>query len=150
MTPLYAFGHGLSYTSFEYRGLTIEKQQVTAGESVEITLNVENTGQVAGDEVVQLYTHYEFASTPRPVKELKGYARITLQPGETRLVTFHLPVNQLAFYNNDLELVLEPGPIEIMLGSSSEDIRLRGDLEIVGGSKMAVDQRVFVCQVTVS
>ena len=150
VTPLYPFGHGLSYTSFEYRDLIIGKQQVTVGESVEISLKVENTGQAAGDEVVQLYTHHEFASTPRPVKELKGYARITLQPGETCMVTFHLPVNQLAFYNNDLELVLEPGRIEIMLGSSSEDIRLRGDLKIVGASKMVVDQRVFVCPVTVS
>ncbi len=108
-----------------------------------------NTGHAAGDEVVQLYTHQDFASTPRPVKELKGYARINLQPGEARHVTFHLPTNQLAFYNNDLELVLEPGTIQLMLGSSSEDIRLRANLEIVGGSKMAVDQRVFVCPVTV-
>ena len=105
---------------------------------------------VAGDEVVQLYTHHVFASTPRPVKELKGYARLTLQPGETRHITFHLPINQLAFYNNDLELVLEPGRIEIMLGSSSEDIRLCGDLEIVGGSKMVIDERIFVCPVAVS
>jgi beta-glucosidase len=117
---------------------------------VEISLKVENIGQVAGDEVVQLYTHHEFTSTPRPVKELKGYTRITLQPGETSLVTFHLPINQLAFYNNDLELVLEQGMVQIMLGSSSEDIRLRGELKIVGGSKMVVDQRVFVCPVTMS
>ncbi len=150
VTPLYPFGHGLSYTSFEYRDLTMGRQQGTAGESVEISLKVENTGQVAGDEVVQLYTHHEFTSTPRPVKELKGYTRITLQPGETRLVTFHLPINQLAFYNNDLELVLEQGTVQIMLGSSSEDIRLRGELKIVGGSKMVVDQRVFVCPVTMS
>lgn len=149
VTPLYPFGHGLSYTSFEYCNLSIGKQQVTAGDDVEISIEVENTGQVAGDEVVQLYTHHDFASTPRPVKELKGYARLTLQPGETRHVTFHLPINQLAFYNNDLELVLEPGRIEILLGSSSEDIRLCGDLEIVGGSKMILDQRVFVCPVAV-
>jgi beta-glucosidase len=149
VTPLYPFGHGLSYTSFEYRDLGVGKQQVTAGESVEISLKVENTGQVTGDEVIQLYTRDEFASTPRPVKELKGYARITLQPGETKLVTFHLPVNQLAFYNNDLELVLEPGPIDVWIGSSSEDIRLCGRLEIIGGSKMVVDKRVFFCPVDV-
>jgi beta-glucosidase len=103
----------------------------------------------AADEIVQLYIRDEYASTPRPVKELKGYARVTLQPGETRSITFHLPVNQLAFHNNDLELVLEPGTIDVMLGSSSEDIRLQGRFEIAGGSKMVVDQRVFVCPVIV-
>jgi beta-glucosidase len=149
VTPLYSFGHGLSYTTFEYCDLAIGKPQMTTGESVEISLKVKNTGQIPGDEVVQLYAHDEFASTPRPVKELKGYARITLQPGETRLVTFHLPVNQLAFYNNDLELVLEPGSIEILVGSSSEDIRLRGRLEVVGGVKTIIDQRVFFCPVSV-
>jgi beta-glucosidase len=150
VTPLYPFGHGLSYTSFEYRDLKIEKQQASDGESVEISFQVENTGHVAGDEVVQLYIHDEIASTPRPVKELKGYARFTLQPAETRLVTFDLPLNQLAFYDNDLELVLEQGSMDVMVGSSSEDIRLHGKLKIVGGSKMLVDRRVFFCPVTVS
>jgi beta-glucosidase len=149
VTPLYPFGHGLSYTSFEYRDLTVGKQQATVGDTLDISLKVQNTGSVPADEVIQLYTHEGYVSTPRPVKELKGYARITLRPGETRLVTFHLPVNQLAFYNNDLELVLEPGTVEIMLGSSSEDIRLRGNFEILGATKMIVEQRVFVCPVTV-
>jgi beta-glucosidase len=150
VTPLYSFGHGLSYTSFAYGELMVGKQQVTAGESVEISLKVENTGQVPGEEVVQLYTHDEFASTPRPVKELRGYVRIALQPGEARLVIFNLPVDQLAFYNNDLELVLEPGAIDILVGSSSKDIRLCGRLEILGGSKMVVDRRVFFCPVDVN
>jgi beta-glucosidase len=149
VSPLYPFGHGLSYASFAYRDLTVSKEKVTAGESVEISLSVQNMGLVAADEIVQLYIRDEYASTPRPVKELKGYARVTLQPGETRSITFHLPVNQLAFHNNDLELVLEPGTIDVMLGSSSEDIRLQGRFEIAGGSKMVVDQRVFVCPVIV-
>ena len=149
VSPLYPFGHGLSYTSFEYCDLALEKNRVMANETLEISLKVQNTGSVAGDEVVQLYIHDAYAATPRPVKELKGYARIALQPGESRMITFHLPVNQLAFYNNDLELVLEPGGIEIMLGSSSEDIRLCSEIEITGEKKMLVDQRVFVCPVTV-
>jgi beta-glucosidase len=149
VSALYPFGHGLSYASFAYRDLTVSQEQVTAGGSVEISLSVQNSGEVTADEVVQLYIQDEYAGTPRPVKELKGYARISLQPGETRRVTFHLPVNQLAFYNNDLELVLETGTIEVMLGSSSEDIRLQGRFEISGGPKMVVDQRVFVCPVTV-
>lgn len=149
VSPLYPFGHGLSYTSFEFRNLSLGKQQVTTGEVVDVSLDVQNTGHMTADEVVQLYICDEYATTPRPVKELKGYVRTTLQPGETRRVTFHLPVNQLAFYDNELELVLESGTIEVMLGSSSEDIRLRGGIEIVGQTKMVVEQRVFFCPVSV-
>lgn len=149
VTPLYPFGYGLSYTSFEFSDLTIEKGRVTAGEIVDISARVKNTGKVSGDEVVQLYLRDEFASTPRPIKELKGYQRITLKPGETRAVVFHLPVNQLAFYDMDSNLILEAGRIEVMLGSSSEDIRLCGAFEITGDIKMPVKDRVFVCPVTV-
>ncbi len=149
VTPLYPFGYGLSYTSFEYGDLSISRGQATGGESVDVSLKVTNTGSVAGDEVVQLYIRDEFASTPRPVKELKGYARVTLQPGASKTVTFHLPVDQLAFYDNDLNLILEPGRVFVMLGSSSEDIRLQGEFEIVGEKKMPVKERVFVCPVTI-
>ncbi len=149
VTPLYPFGHGLSFTRFEYSDLFMQREQATGGESVDVSLKVTNTGPVAGDEVVQLYVRDEFATSPRPVKELKGYARLTLQPGEARKVTFHLPVNQLAFYDDDLNLVLEPGRIQVMLGSSSEDIRLRGEFEITGAQKMPVKERVFVCPVEI-
>jgi len=149
VTPLYPFGHGLSYTTFEYSGLVINKNKATQGEMVDISLKVKNSGGVAGDEVVQLYLRQEFASTPRPVKELKGYARLALRPGEEKSLTFHLPVNQLAFYDNNLELVLEPGRILVMLGSSSADIRLEGEFELTGTGKMAVERRVFVTEVTV-
>jgi len=149
VTPLYPFGHGLSYTSFEYCDLEIRQKQAAAGETVDILLRVKNVGKLAGDEVVQLYIRDEFASTPRPIKELKGYRRLTLNPGQTRTITFHLPVNQLAFYDNDLNLVVEPGTIEVMVGSSSEDIRLRDRFEISGRKKKAVRERVFVCPVTV-
>lgn len=149
VAPLYAFGHGLSYTAFEYSALSIGQAQATEGESLTVSLKISNSGQVTGDEVVQLYIRDEFASMPRPVKELKGYLRLTLQPGETRQVTFQLPVNQLAFYDEDLNLVLEPGKIDIMVGSSSEDIRLRGAFEITGPKKMPVKDRVFVCPVEV-
>jgi len=149
VTPLYPFGHGLSYTSFEYSELSIGQKQVMGGESVDVSLKVTNIGKVAGDEVVQLYICDEFASTPRPIKELKGYQRVMLEPGETRKVTFHLPVNQLAFYDVDLNLIIEAGKINVMLGSSSEDIRLCGEFEIVGEKKMAVKDRVFVCPVSI-
>jgi beta-glucosidase len=149
VAPLYPFGHGLSFTSFAYSDLSISREQAMGGESVDISLKVTNSGQVAGDEVVQLYIRDEFASIPRPVKELKGYLRLTLQPGETCQVTFHLPVNQLAFYDENLDLVLEPGRIQVMLASSSEDIRLRGAFEIGGPKKIPVKDRVFVCPVEV-
>jgi beta-glucosidase len=84
VTPLYPFGHGLSFTSFEYSDLSLDRKSVTEGESVDISLQVLNSGSVVGDEVVQLYVRDEFASTPRPVKELKGYVRLTLQPGEVQ------------------------------------------------------------------
>ncbi len=148
-TPLYPFGHGLSYTRFEYSDLSIERDQATAGEGLEITLKVTNTGDVRGDEVVQLYIRDEYASVPRPMKELKGYARLTLEPRQSKTVTFHLPVDQLAFYDADVSLVLEPGRIFVMLGSSSDDIRLRGEFEIVGAAKMPIRERVFVCPVTI-
>jgi len=149
VTPLYPFGHGLSYSSFKYSDLAIGQKQVTGGESVDISLAVKNIGKVAGEETVQLYVHDEYASIPRPVKELKGYQRVTLEPGETKQIMFHLPVDQLAFYDIDLNLTLEPGKIFVMLGCSSEDIRLTGDFEIFGEEKILVKERVFVCPVDV-
>jgi beta-glucosidase len=149
VTPLYPFGHGLSFTKFEYADLFINRDRATSGESVEVSIKLMNCGSVAGDEVVQLYVRDEFATTPRPVKELKGYVRLTLQPGEASKVTFRLPVDQLAFYDEDLNLMIEPGEIEVMLGSSSEDIRLHGRFEITGAKKISVKERVFICPVEV-
>lgn len=148
-TPLYPFGHGLSYTDFKYEGLRINRAEATAGENVDITLNVTNTGTVKGSEVVQLYIQDEYASVPRPIKELKGFVRVELLPGESKAFTFHLPVNQLAFYDNDLELVVEAGNIKVMVGSSSEDIRLTGEFRISGPSHMQLEERVFFCPVEV-
>ena len=149
VTPLYSFGHGLSFTKFEYGNLSIDKKQVKGGESVNISLTIKNIGKVAGDEIVQLYVRDEYASMPRPIKELKGYQRINLKPNEERAITFHLPVDQLAFYDEDLTLCVEAGKTLVMAGSSSDDIRLRGEFEITGAAKTTVRNRVFVCPVTV-
>jgi beta-glucosidase len=149
VTPLYPFGFGLSYTKFEFSDLSIDRKQATIGQTIRVSFKVTNRGLVAGDEVVQLYVRDEYATTPRPVKELKGYVRLTIQPGETCTIIFHLPVDQLAFYDEDLNLVLEPGKMDIMLGSSSEDIRLRGLFTITGARKMQVKERVFVCPVEI-
>jgi beta-glucosidase len=149
VTPLYAFGHGLSYTNFQYSELSIDQKQVKAGESVDISLKVRNVGKIMGDEVIQFYVRDEYASMPRPVKELRGYQRINLMPNEEQTLTFHLPVDQLAFYDEDMKLCVEAGRVLVMVGSSSEDIRLRGEFEIVGAKKTLVKDRVFVCPVTV-
>lgn len=149
VTPLFPFGHGLSYTSFHYSNLVITRQQAGIDETVGISMQLTNAGERPGDEVVQLYIRDEFASLPRPVKELKGFARVTLQPGESRMVTFHLPVNQLAYYDEDLRLILEPGRICVMLGSSSEDIHLEGEFEITGTEQAEVRERVFICPVEI-
>jgi beta-glucosidase len=154
-TPLYAFGHGLSYTTFEYSNLLIDRNPLAAsmqpmdGEIVNISLGITNSGSVRGEEVVQLYTCDEYASVPRPMKELKGYVRLMLEPGESKTVTFHLPVEQLAFYSTDLNLVVEPGWISVMIGSSSSDIRLTGRFEIAGAGNFPVKERVFICPVEV-
>ena len=148
VTPLYPFGHGLSYTTFEYSDLSIKQNQVRGGETVDVSLQIRNVGSVAGEEVIQHYIRDVYASYPRPVKELKGYVRLSLNPGERKKITFHLPVDMLAFYDSNLNLILEPGLIQVMLGSSSEDIRLRGEFEIVGEGKITVESRVFVCPKT--
>lgn len=149
VAPLYPFGHGLSYTAFEYSDLHMDKASAQPGETVSIALTVRNSGKVDGDEVVQLYVRDVYGSVPRPVKELKGFTRLNLKPGESRRVTYLLPVNQLAFYNLDLALQVEAGCIEVMVGSSSEDIRLSGEFEISGAKSTPVKDRVFVCPVEI-
>jgi beta-xylosidase len=149
VAPLYPFGHGLSFTCFEFSNLSVDRTKVGSGESLDISCMLRNGGAVAGEEVVQLYTHTEFASSPRPVKELRGYVRLFLQPGEVCKVTFNLPVDQLAFYDGDLNLVVEPGQVKVMLGCSSADIRLLGEFEITGSKKVSVKDRVFVCPVEI-
>jgi beta-glucosidase len=148
-SPLYPFGHGLSYTTFSYSDLHIHSEKATAGGTIHINLTITNTGLLAGHEVVQLYIYDEYACIPRPVKELKGFSRLTLAPGESRRLTFHLPVDLLAFYDESLELVVEAGMIQVMLGGSSEDIRLQGAFEIAGKGKMPIKERLFDCPVTI-
>ena len=147
--PLFPFGHGLSYTKFSYDNLIIDRQQAEKDETVRVSLELTNIGKVAGDEVVQLYTSDEYALFPRPVKELRGFARLHLQPGEKKTVAFDLPVNMLAYYGEGLKLTLEPGTIGIQIGSSSEDIRLRTKFEIVGDGISLINDRVFDCPVSI-
>ena len=127
--PLYPFGYGRSYTAFEYSDLRIDPARMEAGGEVNVSLDVTNVGPVAGDEVVQLYIKHQDSAVSRPVKELKGFERISLAPGERRTVTFTLAASQLTYWGGD-GWVLEPGTVEVQAGSSSRDIRLRGDVEV--------------------
>ncbi|NDJ75940.1 MAG: beta-glucosidase [Chloroflexi bacterium] len=130
--PLFPFGHGLSFTTFKYSDLAITPEEAAATGSVSIQAVIENTGTRAGEEVVQLYVHDRVASVTRPVQELKGFVRILLEPGEKKTVTFTLPVAMLGFYNREMAFVVEPGEIEVMVGSSSADIRARRRFTITG------------------
>ncbi len=144
--PLVPFGHGLSYTRFEYADLEIIAEDASAIQAdpfVTIRAAIKNVGECAGDEVVQLYIRDQVASVPRPVKELKGYRRVHLSPGETAVLEFDLPFDLLAFYDDAMQLVVEPGTIQVMLGSSSQDIRLTGSFEIPGRTKRRVTRRLF-------
>ena len=118
-TPLYPFGYGLSYTTFEYSNLKINKKTFSKGEKVEVSVDLKNTGKVTGKEVAQLYLQDEFASVVRPVKELKGFEMIELKAGETKTITFTLTDAELGFYNNQNEFVVEPGTFKVMVGGNS-------------------------------
>src|SRR5947209_8175461 len=126
VTPLFPFGHGLSYTTFRLSNLRLSAQRIAPTGSVQVSVDVENTGRRAGDEVVQLYIRDVAASRVRPVKELKGFERVTLQPGERRTLQFTLASEQLGFYNQEMRFVVEPGAFKVMAGMSSEDPQMLG------------------------
>ena len=122
--PLFAFGHGLSYTDFTYGEAKCSKPSVKAGSNVKVSVDVTNSGKVAGKEVVQLYIGDEESSLERPVKELKGFRKISLEPGETKTVTFEIEPDMLKFFDDSKhEWVLEPGRFTAYVGSASDDIR---------------------------
>ncbi len=130
-TPLYPFGHGLSYTQFAYSNLQVPGSVSQGGGSFNVSVDVQNTGSRRGDEVVQLYIHDVQASVPVPIKKLVGFDRITLEPGEQRTVNFTVNIDQLGFWDvNTQQFMTEYGTIDVMAGSSSADIRLSDSLEI--------------------
>ena len=129
-TPLFPFGYGLSYTKFEITNLRLSAQRIPSNGKLTVTVDIRNTGRRAGDEVVQLYLRDLAASVTRPVKELKGFQRITLQPGETKRVDFLLSAEQLGFWNRQMRFVVEPGEFKVMVGSNSEElIEARFDID---------------------
>ncbi len=129
---VFPFGYGLSYTSFKYSDFQVLSGQVRTDGEIEVSCTVQNTGGRPGDEVVQLYVRDLFASLVRPVKELKGFKRLSLSPGERKKVVFSVPVDILSFTVSGTRRVVEPGEFELMIGSSSADIRFTGTVEVVG------------------
>ena len=130
-TPRYAFGHGLSYTSFTYSGLSIDHGDIRAGQSATLSFDLANGGQREGDEVVQLYLRDMVASVVRPLKELKGFQKVHLKPGEHRRISFAIDREMLSFFNSQLVWGAEPGEFKLMVGSASDDIRLEGTLRLL-------------------
>jgi beta-glucosidase len=134
--PVYAFGHGLSYTRFEYSGLRLSRPRVGPAESLEVSLDVRNAGSRDGDEVVQLYVRGGAASPAAPNRDLRGFTRVPLRAGETRRVSFTLvPERDLLRYDEARQaLRVAAGAWEVEVGASSADLRLRGRFEVAGGA----------------
>lgn len=129
--PLYPFGHGLSYTRFEYKNLKVSSPFITASGKQEISFDLVNTGPVAGTDVPQLYTHQAHSAVTQPIKSLRAFERVTLQPGESKRITFSLPASQLGFYDVAIHnFRVEPGVFHVLVGSSSDDIRARGQFTV--------------------
>jgi|SRR5436190_15768539 len=129
--PKYEFGYGLSYTNFQYSDLQLSKKTMKAGERINVTMKLTNTGKYDGEEVVQLYLRDKVGSVVRPVKELKDFQKVKLQPGESTIIHFTIDKEKLSFYNDKLQWIAEPGGFDLMIGSSSEDIRLKDSFELV-------------------
>jgi beta-glucosidase len=135
LTPLFPFGHGLSYTTFAYSDLAVAKPQLMAADTLEVRVSVRNTGTRAGQEVVQLYVRDPVASRSRPVRELKAFEKIALQPGEARTVTLTVPVRSLGFHLEDGTYLVEPGAFQVWAGGSSL-ADLEGRFEVTEGLRI--------------
>jgi hypothetical protein len=148
-TPLFAFGHGLSYTTFEYAGLELSAGAAPTHGEVRISCTVRNTGPVAGTEVVQLYLGDPVSTVVRPVKWLAGFARAALEPGEAARVTFRLHADRTSFTGRDLTRIVEPGTITVTVGGSSDDLPLTGSFTLTGPIRTVGIDRVLDTPVSV-
>ncbi len=148
--PVFPFGHGLSYTEFTYSDLELSSSEIAVDDAIKISFRIKNSGARKGDEVAQLYINDPVASIPRPVKELKGFKRITLEPCEQKKITFTMSADMLAFTGLDYKKIIEPGEIKIMIGSSSEDIRLEESFALTGEKRYPGENRKLITEVEVS
>jgi len=148
-TPLFAFGHGLSYTSFEYADLALTPGEIPTDGAVEITCTVRNTGDRAGDEVVQLYLSDPVAQLVRPVRWLAGFARVPLEPGQARQVTFRLHADRTAFSGRSGARIVEPGEIRVAIGGASDQLPLQGSFLLTGPERPTGADRVLDTPATI-
>jgi beta-glucosidase len=149
-TPLFPFGHGLSYTTFEYGPLMLEKDSVNVGGEIRASITVKNSGKVRGTEIVQLYAADTATGVTLPAQQLIGFARVDLEPGKSKTVNFEVPLSVLAYTGISNETVMEPGPIEVSAGSSSSDIRSTATLNVTGKTRIIKgEDRAFLSTVTV-
>ncbi len=145
--PLYPFGYGLSYTSFALSDFTVPEDETPAdGGTIRVSVTVCNTGERAGDEVVQLYTHFKDAYVTRPWKQLAAFKRVTLQPGERKRVTFAVSTAQLGYYNEEMDFVAEPGAMDLMVGTSSADIAFTREIRLTGKTACLMGRRRYTAQ----
>ncbi|QCX37677.1 glycosyl hydrolase [Aureibaculum algae] len=128
--PLFPFGHGLSYTDFEYSDLKVEDTSVDMNGMIVLSLNIKNTGKVSGKEVIQVYFNDKVSSVTTPVKVLKEFKKVTLNPSELKTISFSIPMSEFGLYDKDMNYIIEPGEFDIMVGSSSDDIRLQKTITI--------------------
>ena len=149
-TPLFPFGYGLSYTKFAMDDLRISDKDVSTDGEFTVAVRVRNTGSRAGDEVVQLYLHDVVGQVTRPVKQLVGFARIALQPGTASDVLFRVHADRTAFTGRDLERIVEPGEVEVFVGSSAADLPCRGSVQLTGPVRVVGSDRRLVTPVEVS
>jgi beta-glucosidase len=130
-SPKFSFGYGLSYTTFKYDGLKLSDTMMTAGKNIEVSFTLTNTGRVAGEEVAQLYVRDDVASLVRPVKELKGFEKVYLKPGESKVIHFTIDRDKLSFFNQKLEWKAEPGTFTVMIGTASDNILQQASFRLI-------------------
>jgi beta-glucosidase len=141
--PLYPFGHGLSFTTFEISDLSVSPDEASWNEEAEVRASITNTGGVSGDEVLQVYVRDPVATVTRPVLELKAFTRVHMPAGATRQVVFRIPIAQLGFYDARLNYVVEPGALEFHVGNSSRHLQEAGTISVIPDLSGPVEKRFF-------
>ncbi len=147
--PLFPFGHGLSYTDFEYSDLALSTTEVAPAGAVTASLTVENVGDRAGTDVVQLYASAENPDQARPVQELVGFERVSLDAGEAARVSFEVDASQLAYHDRDLDLAVEAGPYEFRVGHSAADVVATAAFEVTGTKEVPATGRTYFTETSV-
>mgnify|MGYP001624499100 FL=1 len=147
--PLFPFGHGLSYTTFEVEDFALSADTLPTDGSIQARCRITNTGSRPGDQVLQLYYHFSGAHVIRPCMQLVGFVRVSLAPGESKQVAFTLQAAQLGYYNEEMAFVVEPGPAELSLGTSSADLCGTRAFQITGAPVDLLGRRSYACEVSV-